>query len=82
MFKTVSVRRKKLRIRIGDKEGLLNSDIINSTSTSLHLIYTIDNRKCFYFTDTTCPDFHSILSGLDLAIITIDLNPQMSFKLD
>ena len=25
MFKTVSVRRKKLRIRIGDKEGLLNS---------------------------------------------------------
>ena len=82
MFKTVSLRRKKLRIRIGDKEGLLNSYIINSTSTNLHLIYTIANRKCFYFTDNTCPDYNSSLSGLDLANITIHLNPQMCFKLD
>ena len=42
----------------------------------MHLIYTIDNRKCFYFTDNTCPDFSSILSGLDLANITVHLNPK------
>ena len=47
MFKTVSVRRKKLRIRIGDKEGLLNSYIINSTSTNLHLIC---NLTCIQYT--------------------------------
>ena len=82
MFKTVSVRRKNVRIRNDDKEGLLNSYIINSTSTNLHLNYTIDNRKCFYFTDNNCPDFNSILSGLDLASVAIHLNPQMSFKLD
>ena len=82
MFKTVNVRRRKIKIRIDDKEGPLQSYVVNSIRTNLHLIYVIDNRKCFYFTDETCPDFYSILSGLDLANTTIHLSLQMAFKLD
>ena len=82
MFKIVNVRRRKIRIRIGDKEGSLQSYVVNSIRTNLHLIYVIDNRKCFYFTDETCPDFYSILSGLNLGNTTIQLLPQMAFKLD
>ena len=52
MLKTASVRQKKLRIQISDKEGLLNSYIINSTSTNLHLIYklTIVNASILQIT--------------------------------
>ena len=82
MFKTVNVKRRKIRIRIGDKEGPLQSYVVNSIETNVQLIYVIDNRKCFYFTDKTCPDFYSILSGLDLGNTTNHLSPQMPFKLD
>ena len=82
MFQTVNVKRRKKRIRIGDKEGPLQSYVVNSIKTNLQLIYVIDNRKCFYFTDETCPDFYSILSGLDFANTTNHLSPQMLFKLD
>ena len=82
IFKTVNVRRRKTKIRIGQKEGPLQSYVVNSIRTNLHLIYVIDNRKCFYFTDETCPDFYSILSGLDLPNTPIHLSPQMAFRLD
>ena len=59
---------------------LEEGNVANSIRTNLHLIYVIDNRKCFYFTDETCPDFYSILSGLDLENTTILLLPPNGFQ--
>ena len=47
MFIPVNVKKRRLKIKIGDKEGLLQSYLIYSIKTNLHLIYGIDSITCF-----------------------------------
>ena len=80
MFKAVNVGRRKKEIRIGDREGPLKGYVVDSIKTNLRLVYVLNNRKWFYFTDEDCPEFYSILSGIYFGNTTIHLSPKMAFK--
>ena len=70
------------KIKIGKKEGILQSYVVNSVETNLRLIYVLDNRKGSFFIDGICPDFYLFLPVLYLGNTTMHLSLQTAFELD